>query len=288
MSGVPTRSLADRLFRNQVRQLTPLERADLVALLAVEPGYSVFLRGNLEAFGLSSDLVQFWGAYARGRLTGALMMVERRAALYALPGADFTALGRLAGEQCAEFVMGRADLVDAVLRENPQLGIDQREDHYLAGLAFQDFRPAPSLRSSAAIRRAGIGDVGALTRLYLGAEGFESMTAEQIARVMQGRVTLLRTYLAESDTDIVAAASTSAEARSAAMIGGVWTGPAHRNQGLSTAVVAALSHELLEEGCAPYLFYRVDNAPAARVYTRIGYRAIGRWTVVYFDRRDSA
>ncbi len=51
--------------------------------------------------------------------------------------------------------------------------------------------------------------------------------------------------------------------------------------GYSTAVVSVLAHELVEEGRQPYLFYLVDNQPAARVYARIGFRAIGRWSVVH-------
>ncbi|HEX9057615.1 MAG TPA: GNAT family N-acetyltransferase, partial [Ktedonobacterales bacterium] len=105
---------------------------------------------------------------------------------------------------------------------------------------------------------------------------------------MRGRVTTLRTHVTLLEGEAVAAASTSAEARTAAMIGGVWTAPQWRGQGFSTAVVATLSHELLREGRRPYLFYRVDNVPAARVYTKIGFREIGGWMVVYLDRSDCA
>lgn len=272
-----------------VRRLRSSDRAGLEALLAIEPGYSLFLSGNLEMFGVQSDFARFWGAFADGHLRGALMMVERRAAVYAPPGADFTALARVAGDEGAEFTMGRSDLVEAVVGENGHLAVDRREDHVFAELAAVDFHEAPEPHTPAtSVRRASVSDTQALTRLYTGAAGFEGMTTDQVYRTMRGRVSTLRTYLAQVHGQAVAAASTSAETRAAAMIGGVWTAPAWRAQGLSTAVVAALSHELLQEGRVPYLFYRVDNTPAERVYARIGYRAIGGWTVVYFDGRDSA
>jgi GNAT superfamily N-acetyltransferase len=215
------------------------------------------------------------------------MVVERRIAIYAPPDGEVEALARLAGDLSPEFIMGRADLVEAVLTAHPRLPIAEREDHIFAELAPRDFRGdfAPP---GVVVRRAGQGDVAALLELYTNAEGFEQMTVEQIARTVRGRVLTLRTYLAEAGAQAVAGASTSAETHAAAMVGGVWTAPHWRNRGLSTAVVAALSGELLREGRAPYLFYNVDNAPAARVYARIGYHPVGRWMVVNFDGRDSA
>jgi hypothetical protein len=241
------------MFRSQTRLIGARDRGELAALLAREPGYSVFLGNNLEMFGLKNDAVRFWGVFTRGRISGAVMVVERRLALYAPPDGDLAALGRLASDLNPEFVMGRADLVEGVT-----------------------------------VRRAGQGDIHTLTQLYTGAEGFEQMAAEQVARTIRGRIISLRTYLAQVEGQAVAGASSSAETRAAAMVGGVWTAPAWRSRGLSTAVVAALSGELLREERVPYLFYRVDNVPAERVYARIGYRPVGRWMVVYFDRRDSA
>jgi predicted GNAT family acetyltransferase len=104
---------------------------------------------------------------------------------------------------------------------------------------------------------------------------------------MVERVYTLRTYVAETGGRLVAGASTSAESAQAAMIGGVWTLPDERAQGYSTAVVAALAAELLEEGRCPHLFYLEDNAPAAHVYKKIGFQDIGRWAVIYFDRSHS-
>lgn len=285
---VRTRWIGDRVFGPQTRRLGPHDRGELTELLAREPGYSVFLGNNLEMFGLRTDAVRYWGVFTRGRLSGALMMVEQRMAIYAPPDGDVETLARLAGDLRPEFVMGRADLVGAILAQHPRLLVAQREDHIFAELARSGLHGDVSVAPDMIVRRAGQGDTQALTALYTGAEGFEQLTVEQVARTVAGRIHTLRTYLAQTGERAVAGASTSAETRMAAMVGGVWTAPEWRNRGLSTAVVTALSGELLAEGRAPYLFYRVDNAPAARVYARIGYRPTGRWMVVYFDRRDPA
>lgn len=275
--------------RVDVRRLRQSDRAEMVALLAVDPGYSLFLSGSLDMFGVQSDFMRFWGAFADSRMRAALMMAGRRAAVYAPSGVDYTALARVAGDEGVEFTMGRSDLVEAVVRENSHLQVDQREEHAFAQLAHADFQDAPMPRvPNVQVSRAGMSDAQTLTQLYTGAAGFEGVSGEQVYRTMRGRITTLRTYLAQANGQALAAASTSAETRAAAMVGGVWTAPDWRGQGLSTAVVAALSRDLLGEGRVPYLFYRVDNAPAEHVYMRLGYRVIGGWTVVYFDGRDSA
>lgn len=285
---VRARWIADRLFGSRSRPIRAHEQGELAALLAHEPGYSLFLSSNLDLFGLRHDSVRFWGVFTRGRLNGVAMMVEHRATLYAPPEGDIQALARLTIGLRPEFVMGRADLVDAVTHEHSAFGVTQREDHVFATLARHNFNGDIKLEADAIVRRAGRADTPALARLFAGSDGFEQRTDDQVASVMSGRISNLRTYAALVGAEAVAGASTSAETRACAMVGGVWTAPAWRNRGFSTAVVTALSAELLHEGRVPYLFYRHDNAPAARVYARVGYRPIGRWTVVYSDRRDSS
>jgi uncharacterized protein len=281
--------VSERGQRVEVRRLTAQDREELEALLDTEPGYSLFLRGNLEAFGIHGDFARYWGAFEDGRMRATLMMVGCRAAVYAPTGVAPGSLAEVMVDEGANFVMGRADLVDALTTGDQRLVVQQREEHIFAKLAQTDLREvldaAPLL---ADVRRAEVRDLRALADLYTGAAGFEGAARDQVYRTMRGRVTTLRTHVALVEGEAVAAASTSAEARTAAMIGGVWTAPEWRGQGFSTAVVATLSRELLREGRRPYLFYRVDNVPAARVYTKIGFREIGGWMVVYLDRSDCA
>lgn len=274
----------------RVRRLHEKDRAELTAFLDADPGFSVFPRGNLEHFSLNATFVRYWGAFTSGRLSGVLMMVARRAALYAPAGIGMGRLAGVAAREGVEFTMGRTELVDEVVAQCGRGRVQRREEHYLAALrnaagAGQPRVPTPA---GALIRRGTPQDVPALTRLYLGSDGFEELDEEQVRRTMANRVHSMRTYVAVADRSLVAACSTSAETPHAAMIGGVWTSPAVRNRGYSTAVVAALSRELMEEGRRPYLFYLMDNAPAARVYGKVGFQVVGRWSVAYFGPDKAA
>jgi hypothetical protein len=265
-----------------VRRLTERDRPALTALFDGEPGFSLFLAGNLAQFDLHSAFARYWGALRDSRLQAALMMVARRAALYAPPGVDVRPLAQVAAEHGVDFTMGRTDLVDALLAHYPPVGVEQREEHYLAGLPPTPPRaPAVSAPLGAVIRRATDADLDALTALYDGSAGFETLRTDQVRRTMAGRLRAMRTYVAQVRGQLAAAASTSAETPHAAMIGGVWTAPLDRNRGYSTAVVAALCRELLEEGRTPYLFYLLENATAAHVYAKIGFQVVGRWSVAY-------
>ncbi len=58
-------------------------------------------------------------------------------------------------------------------------------------------------------------------------------------------------------------------------VGGVYTPPEHRRQGFASACVAALSHELLEEGrrfC--FLFTDARNTTSNHIYRVIGYQPV--------------
>jgi GNAT superfamily N-acetyltransferase len=275
--------------RVDVRRLQRADGPGLEALLDGEPGYSLFLRGNLGALAVD-DRVQYWGVVVDGAPRAALMLVGNRGALYAPPGGPIAPLAEIAAEHGLGFAMGRTDLVEALVASSPDLALTRRQEHVLARLARADLAPpyappaVPLPPLGVRVRRARPGDLGGLVRLYTGAAGFERATPARVRASLRERVLSLRTHVARARGRILAAASTSSEAPRAAMIGGVWTDPAWRGRGVGTAVVAALARELLAEGRAPHLFYLVDNAPAARVYAKIGFRPVGPWTVVYFDR----
>lgn len=257
--------------------------AALRQLLDAEPGFTVFLASNLERFGLDDPFIHFWGTFQDHQLVTALMMAGRRAGLYTTDPSILQPVMDIALRQQINFIMGPRDIIRSAQDHLWQLAVTRSEAHFFAQLSSERFQP-PEQAIQAVIRRATPDDLPALTTLYTGAAGFELASAEQVRQSMIERVYALRTYVAEIKGRLVAGASTSAESYNAAMIGGVWTLPAERDRGYSTAVVAALGAELLAEGRCPYLFYLEHNAPAARVYKKLGFENIGHWTVLYLHR----
>jgi GNAT superfamily N-acetyltransferase len=64
----------------------------------------------------------------------------------------------------------------------------------------------------------------------------------------------------------------------------VYTPPELRRQGFATAYVARLSKELLDEGFAfCVLFTDLANPTSNSIYARIGYQAVGDFTLYRFE-----
>lgn len=70
-------------------------------------------------------------------------------------------------------------------------------------------------------------------------------------------------------------------------IGPVYTPPGYRSQGYATACVAALSQQLLDQGCPScFLFTDRDNATSNHIYRTIGYQHRCDWLDYCFINPD--
>ncbi len=67
-------------------------------------------------------------------------------------------------------------------------------------------------------------------------------------------------------------------------ISAVCTDPRFRGRGLAEAIVASLVDDIVAAGRRPYLNVAIDNAGAARVYHRLGFRERTRMTVRVIQR----
>lgn len=96
-----------------------------------------------------------------------------------------------------------------------------------------------------------------------------------------------RFFVWEDDRSPVAMAgiTTTAPAGDGGRLGPVRTAPAMRGRGCATACVAALSHRQLSEGWRYCLILTDDRNPVTgRIYSRVGYRAIGKQQMITFGK----
>jgi GNAT superfamily N-acetyltransferase len=263
-----------------VRRLHAPDEPLLAQFVLEDRGYALFIASNMRSYGIDGHDLRFWGQF-RGQHTvdGALMLAGHNGNLFVRPGADPMPLIATALRERLHFVMGATDVMGHM---QAHLGdrVGRVEVHHFAELPAHRFHASPA-PDGVTVRQGVPRDVDALARLYFNTSGFEDLSYAQLRNTMMHRLSHLRTFLAETHGRVVAAASTSAEAATTAMIGGVWTAPVLRGQGIASAVVAALCADLLRDRLRPHLFYLTDNAPAARVYANIGFRLSGGWKVIY-------
>ena len=101
----------------------------------------------------------------------------------------------------------------------------------------------------------------------------------RIARmILEERVYVLR----RGDT-LLFKAELSANCPVGGQISGVYTDPAHRNQGIARRGTAEMTRRVLEQAPAVCLFVREDNPPALRAYERAGFRHTCDYRTILFD-----
>jgi predicted GNAT family acetyltransferase len=266
-----------------IRLLTEKDRAVLHALAAQQPEQNLYLLGNLESVGFTQDFCTFWGDFsAGGTLRGVANRYFTGWSIYGLSNADWRALAALVD----------ADPNAARLQDNPggtpsllpfliTYGAARIDVEELMRLDCAHFR-AQEAPQGWRVRRAIPADLDALADFYAEAGDMARTRAGTERPLRDGRVFVA----VDSFGHIGAAALTNAETRTQpllAMIGGVYTAPALRGQGLGKAVCSALCASLCSGGTTPILYWQ--HPSAGRIYRALGFRPIGSWRSIWLVRQ---
>lgn len=272
--------MTDNVLLDETRPLTPEEAPALEALLtAQEPG-ATYARSHLRALGLGPGGVRAWGWPGQGPPQAALVARDGVSwAVWRDPAAQAPLAARfqLLRVQLLSGPSGQVAPVLAGLSRRRPNGQDRCPFELLTPATFQ---PAPGPATPATVA-----DMERLIDFY--SHGFYSLTYLPTRPAWEAR---LREQLAhrslfvvEHAGRVVAAAQSSAETPDSAMIGGVATLPAYRNQGLSRICVSALCTHLFAGGRRRIgLFYMPGNTAAARVYAHLGFQPAGEWWLTRF------
>ncbi|MBI1294089.1 GNAT family N-acetyltransferase [bacterium] len=264
-----------------IRLLTDADLPGAVTLLRREPAFNLYTLGNLETLGLESEISQVWGDFAEdGVLRAVLNRYMTGWVVYGMPEADWAGMGHILDHHPlqADRLQDNPGGVTSFLPYLHRYRLLEVKVETLMELTQADFQPQPAV-SGVVVRRATNVDLDALVALYADA-GDMSRSVTGVKRPLQsGRI-----WIAEVDRVLVSAALTNAETADQAMIGGVFTKPDARGQGLSQAVVSALCADLLTAHRKPVLYWA--NPIAGAVYDKLGFRAIGEWRAVRLQRTN--
>ena len=295
------RSVADVGATSEVCELDDTCFAELADLLDRDPFVNAALRARLESV-RSLAAVRLGGSMLgvrdpSGRLTGALFSGGTLMPVGGGPDA-WSALARRLRyrHRVCSSIVGRTEAVSALWRAvaglwGPARAVRAAQPLLMLGRECEErLRRLGEGRRFPAPRPVGMAEIDA----YLPAA--EAMFAEELGIVPSssaGRVEYHRRVSATiadqrafAVFDATGAVSFKADVgvvtADTCQIQGVWTRPDLRGQGLATAALAQIFRHALELAPTVSLYVNDFNAPARRVYQRLGMRSVATLSTVLF------
>ncbi len=250
------------------------ERDELRRLLLPNRSYAAYALGQLqpELFARSA----WW--MARGSQGQALLLHSRGGlgnALFALGDVDaLQALLQLHPGPRQTFLTCQVRHLDTVLR---YYDLPERQSMLRMLVDRDTFQPVEGVA-----RRLAGRDVRQVNRLYRSEGAAALYTAENIEQAAYFAVYAGRQPVAIAGTHVIAPDD------GIAVVGNVYTHPAHRDRGLGSIVTSAVTAHLLATSREVVLSVDPRNFAAARAYRRLGYREVGRLIESPAVRREPA
>lgn len=278
------------------RSLAPEDEPALQALLMREPRHNLFHLSALREHGLAPAGQSQGRPWAigvlgeGGELVGALVALRGTGCIFHEPDDDET-LGQLA--ECVldrglggslSLLSGHATQIEPLIPLIGEAGLGHADRCYFRTLYPAELVMPGPVPGFGLPRLASDGDMDRLIDFY--EVGFYSLAHLPSRAAWRNRLAeqlAFRTLFVMEDAEgcVASAALSSAEGGGTAMLGGVATLDRYRGLGLSALCVGALCDYLFLSGAQTVnLFYLHENAPAGRVYDKLGFRYDGEWLLV--------
>jgi ribosomal protein S18 acetylase RimI-like enzyme len=264
------------------------------AFLHQDPVRNAFCLGWVEEFDVwpmdASLRFQFWGCWRRTGLAGVALLAGHR--IVCLSQADAEA-AHVLGQQHRRLglqlrtVLGPRAATEAFWQGYAPLGTPAADlrPQRLLDLPARELRyfPAPQLQ----LAMESDGEELLALALAMHAEEVGTPVAEHevaafrsnlLTRIEAGRTWVLREPL---DGRIVFKASLSSRTAEVSQVEGVYVLPAWRGRGVARRALSEMCRQVLTESARVTLFTDESNAPALRLYQRLGFRDAGAWATVW-------
>ncbi|MCF7932539.1 MAG: GNAT family N-acetyltransferase [Acholeplasmataceae bacterium] len=255
-----------------IRLLGEAEASLVLGFLRAEPAFNLFIIGDIEHFGMQTEIMRVYGDIDGKTITSVFLRYRRYAVYYAAD--DHFNIGYLAvfKDDPFDFLSGRKAAIEHI---RPYLVDFEFKETSFMVLEETDEAPSRDPRVKVAQTEMQFGNV---YDLLCGITEFGTAKVpreEHIRERMASKAMSMTLYL-EIGGKTVSTAQATAESKTHAMVIGVATHQAYRNQGYASLLMRDLiTRYLIEKGKGLCLFY--DNVKAGSIYHRLGFRKIGDW-----------
>lgn len=255
---------------------TENDRACIVAYCSAEPQANLFLLADVQNFGFDAQFQEIWMQKdAEQTLQGVLLRYYQNYLYYAKDTGDHLAeVAKELSRRNARLLSAKPMLLDGIA---PHMqGAFERHDKVLLTLSGQDKLVA----DPAGLHKAVAADAPVIARQYGKIAEFAALYPSDSTVLEQTITSRIQSSEGEHwyvlrDGEIVAHANSTAETDQSGVVGGVFSLPECRRQGLAKGVVSAVCRSMLSRGKTPTLFF--DNPSAGQMYYSLGFEQTGAW-----------
>jgi uncharacterized protein len=258
-----------------IRKLTEKDREAVFELIQEKPAENLFIIGDLEAFGFEEDFQEIWGDFTgNGNLRAVLLRYNINFIPYAAGDFDVEGFAEIINHHPkVTQLSGLEELTAALIPHLSRKPMSHRSFYYAK---CENDAMLPKDIDLTQVQKATIKDIPRIIKLREQIPEFSGTphNLDSMKRSMEKGIA--RSFFVEEDGQVVSGASTTAENTFAGMVVAVCTLKAYKKKGYATKCLTKLSQELLQEDKALCLFY--DNPEAGKIYKRLGFVDIGKWT----------
>jgi hypothetical protein len=260
-----------------IKKLKEKDRNNTLEFLSEEPSINLFAIGDIEVFGFDEDFQEVWGHFdGDNNLDGVLLRYNQNFIPYWKKD-DFNPDGFI-------YIIKTSPVKDRMIsgKKNILANFENVfEKHIKRDTYFCELKKAENLKKDTSeVKTAQISDKNRIPMFTNSIDEFvhsPDVTPDQFEKKLKtnsGRAY----YIEDGEGDIISVAQTTAENSFSAMVVGVATRPDYRRKGLVSKCMSKLCKDYLDEGKTLCLFY--DNPEAGKVYKKIGFKEIEKWTMI--------
>lgn len=260
-----------------IRKLNEYDKESTLKFLSREASINLFIIGDIENHGFEKDFMTVWGSFdEENKLKGVfLKYYQNYISYYDKFDNDV---------ECFKNIIRCNDCRNKVISGKASI-IEDFKDVFkkfeIKETSFCELKDGNRLKGyDDSIKIASENDAKRICDFVNGIKEFSNISESSEKQFLENmRSKSGRTYYIENKKEeIISNVQTTAENSKSAMIVAVASKEGYRNKGLVTKCLSKLCKDILEEGKVLCLFY--DNPIAGRLYKKLGFNDIDKWTMI--------
>lgn len=243
-----------------------------------EPSINLFIMGDIENFGFDSEFQDVWMQELNDKLVGVVLRYHDNFIVYSKDlDMDIEEVNCLLSKMDSKVISGKLSVINLLY---PLVA----ENYNKKEMFFCELKDGSSLRKEETdIVVAEYEDAMEIAETYGLIEEFKGMYSEDVQERYKQISTRIKTkegihMFMKENGKIISHGNTTAETSVAGMIGGIFTLPEYRNNGLGSKMVGALASSLISRGKSACLFF--NNPDAGKIYYKLGFKNIDKWAIL--------